>query len=148
MKEDFIPEPKKSSPADLKDSKFVHSIETGDLFKSGDEGQEEVLERIEKIENDAIKNDGYFRIAEMFYENNGDMQSALETVREINNEQERARCLVRLAVAILKKEGNLEEADQIAEEAGSLDEQGEYSAYYEKERQDYLDGIEEEGSKY
>jgi hypothetical protein len=97
MKENLV-ENKPKNMAELKkefesldEIGVAHSIITGELLKSGEEGEKIVAEKINSIKNTDIKNDALFRLANFFYENNGDADAALKTVAEINNEDEKSR---------------------------------------------------------
>ena len=117
----------------LDDDGVAHSIITGELFSSGQDGEDEVNERIEKIENEAVKNLAKFRIAKLYYEVKQEIESAVKKAGEISDPNEQTRCLVHLAIAVLENEGNLALADQIIIRV-KQDDEG-YLKFYNKEKE-------------
>jgi hypothetical protein len=117
---------------ELTDDAVANSAITENLFLSGQDGEDEVNQRIEEIENEAVKNDAKFRIAKLYYEVENDLDSALKKVEEISSLDEQTRCLVHLAIAVLKKEGDSDLADQIVAKS-SQDSEG-YLKFYDQEK--------------
>jgi hypothetical protein len=124
----------------LDDQLVANSILTKDLFISGKEGEEAVIERISKLKENYSKNDAFFRVAKLYYENNNDINTALKLVDKISNQEEQSRCLVHLANEVLVREKNIELADEII---SRIKEDGKgLKKYYEKERQKLVNDIE------
>lgn len=121
---------------ELGDAKVAHSVATGELFLSSEEGERKVLDRVETIENQSIKNDAYFRLAQLYYRKSN-LAEALGITSKISDLSEQARSLVHLAVAVLINEGNVDLADSIVAKAERDDEM--YSRFYQREREKYLE---------
>lgn len=117
---------------ELTDDAVANSVVTEKLFLSGQDGEDEVNQRIEKITSEAIKNDARFRIAKLYYEAKNDIDSALKKAEEISNLDEQTRCLVHLAVAVLEKEGDADLADRIV--ANSKQDNEGYLKFYDQEK--------------
>lgn len=120
----------------LDDLSVAHSVITGKLFDADGEDEtilaQMVVKRIEEIKILGIKDNTFFRIAKLYYENKNNLEEALEMVNKISSTDEQTRCLVHLACAILFKEGNLEKADSIIQKA--IQDKHGYIKYYMKER--------------
>ncbi|MBI5077466.1 hypothetical protein HZB94_03755 [Candidatus Falkowbacteria bacterium] len=68
---------------DLDDEKVALSIITGELFRSGQDGEDEVNRRIEEIKIKAVKDNAKFRIAKLYYEAKHDIGSALKKLMRL-----------------------------------------------------------------
>ncbi len=117
---------------EMEDDQVANSVITGEIFKSGKEGETEVIQRIDKIGNQAVKDSAWFRLAKIYYDDLNHINAALEMADRISGNDERTRCLVQLAIEALKTEHNLDLVDDIIGKA-KMDNQG-YLKYFEKEK--------------
>jgi len=114
---------------------IVHGVITGELFRSGVDGERKVLERITKLKGVPEKDAAYFRLAQLVCEEEGNVDVASGLADRIIDQNERARCLVHLASFILQKRGELQLADRLFQKIGE-DGKG-YGEYYMKLRKDF-----------
>lgn len=121
----------------LNESGIAHSITTGELFKSGVEGKETVVQKIKGMNSGHSKDSALFRIAKLYYENDSNIGIALQIADEIQNQDEKTRCLVHLANALITIEGNLDSADSVIEKI-TVDNKG-YEKDYKRVRKEYTD---------
>lgn len=100
----------------LSDNEVGNSVLTTELFKTGKNGEEAVINRLENGKIEApFKNDAYFRLAKLCYENNPKNTSkAMEMAEKISNPDERVRCFVQIASQALKANNEVQAEEIIS----------------------------------
>jgi hypothetical protein len=112
------------------DFKVAHGTVTIELFKSGEEGQKVVKEKIDGMEETQLKELALFRLANLIYDETKDVDGAVLYAEKIKDESEVSRCLVQLASAVFQGENDEDKADEIV--ARIKDDSKGYKGFYEK----------------